>query len=832
MKRIAFILDYLFYAATYQQEIVTGLASAAAAAAVKLYVFIGGPFLRDPYDPFLASRNGVYDLITREMFDGIIVCNSVANHASDEEIGRFLTRFEDIPIVFLGNSPPGFSRVEVDNVAAMADLTHHFIARHHHRSIAFITGPHGNREADDRFAAFRGELEKAGIPYAPELVVEGDFNVEGGRQAVRTLLDQRRVRFEALIASNDFMALGAKQELEERGLAIPDDVALAGFDDAMDASCIIPSLTTVKQPYDKIGKRALEELATIKASGRAGRTPRVHYIPAETMIRQSCGCFPRRADSGAVNYPGTENFGLDVYYMEHREDFIQRLESVFTADGGNGPRNEIGFLLDSAHDVIRQGTGVPAMLSMNKLISYCRAHRLNVKIGQEALTLVRRLFAPMLKSPEAIARAENFFHEARLAVSDLQDIEKNQDLLNSLKQTDQISEAGQVLLSTVGSTGLAGVIYRTFPLFSINNFLFAEYASPDASKARLVAMISDGRARRDLENSVYPPYRLFPSGVDWHDINVLFVLPVVYQEKGLGFVLFEKIGKENFLNTARQGDFAGGIFYEKIKSIQPIYLTLTRELAKSYYINRLIAMRMAAEDSLKALTIDLEFRNRELEDFAHIASHDLKEPLRKIVVFSDRLVQGKSGSGEADASDYLQRMRNAALRMNELIDGLLTYSRVTSGTKPMKRIDLTTVIAEVIQDLEVRINETKGRVEVGEMPIVSADPVQMRELFQNLIGNALKYHRNGVPPVVKVESERRDDFVVISVSDNGIGFDPMYQERIFGIFQRLVSKSEFEGTGVGLAICKKIVEKHNGAISADGEPGKGATFTIRLRADA
>jgi len=569
-------------------------------------------------------------------------------------------------------------------------------------------------------------------------------------------------------------------------------------------------------------------LAAIAAAGRAGHEPRVLHIPSEIVIRRSCGCFPRRAESGTAGSSAPAAADPDEYYAEQREDFIRNLEAVFAADGGNGLRKAIEFFLDFIHDEIRRGTGAPAILAMQKLVSYCRARQMNMKIGQEALTAARRLFASLLNSPEAVTRAENFFHEARLAISDLQDIEKNQDLLNSLKQTDQISEASQILLSVVGSTGLAGVIYRTFPVFGIAHFLFAEYTSPDATQARLIALIRNGGPRREFENAVYPPHNLFPDADGWLDVRVLFVLPVVYQEKGLGFVVFGKIGEDRSLTPAGRGDFAGGIFYEKIKKIQPIYLTLTRELAKSYYMNRLISMRMAAEASLKALTADLEFRNRELEDFAHIASHDLKEPLRKIVLFSDKLIRGRSGMGEGETGDQLERMRKSALRMNELIDGLLSYSRIPAGNQPLQRIDLKSVMSEVIQDLEVRIGETKGRVEVGELPFISADPLQMRELFQNLIGNALKYHRDGVPPVVVVSAERRNDTVEISVSDNGIGFDSKYQDRIFGIFQRLVGKNEFEGTGVGLAICKKIVQKHNGTISASGEPGRGATFTIRL----
>jgi light-regulated signal transduction histidine kinase (bacteriophytochrome) len=179
--------------------------------------------------------------------------------------------------------------------------------------------------------------------------------------------------------------------------------------------------------------------------------------------------------------------------------------------------------------------------------------------------------------------------------------------------------------------------------------------------------------------------------------------------------------------------------------------------------------------------------------------------------------------------------------MRTLIHDLLTFSCVTTKGKPFARVDLRQVAREVVSDLEGSIHETGGRVEVGDLPSVEADPMQMRQLLQNLIGNGLKFHRPDVPPVVRVEGKvlsrmerpftgdgRSDPFVEIIVADNGIGFEEIYLDRIFELFQRLHGRSEYEGTGMGLAICRKIVERHGGCISAQSKPAEGASFLVML----
>ncbi len=250
------------------------------------------------------------------------------------------------------------------------------------------------------------------------------------------------------------------------------------------------------------------------------------------------------------------------------------------------------------------------------------------------------------------------------------------------------------------------------------------------------------------------------------------------------------------------------------------------------------ALRLARDDlerrvvertrELQVANKQLEHSNRELQDFAYVASHDLQEPLRKIQSFGERLSERAGATLDETARDYLARMQNAASRMQRLINDLLSFSRVTTKARPFARVDLQTIDSEVISDLEVAIEEAHAKVEVSALAAIEAEPTQMRQLLQNLIGNALKFRQAERSHLVKVHGQARGPMFELVVQDNGIGFDPKYHERIFGLFQRLHGRAEYPGSGVGLAICRKIVERHNGTIFAEGKPGEGAKFVVTL----
>jgi PAS domain S-box-containing protein len=239
-----------------------------------------------------------------------------------------------------------------------------------------------------------------------------------------------------------------------------------------------------------------------------------------------------------------------------------------------------------------------------------------------------------------------------------------------------------------------------------------------------------------------------------------------------------------------------------------------------------------AEAVVKEYASQLEHSNRELQNFAFVASHDLQEPLRKIQAFGERLNVNLRDKLDEQSRDYLERMLNASVRMRTMINDLLSLSRVTTQGRPFERVDLSRLVGEVLSDLEMRIERSGGQVEVDDLPVIDADPTQMQQLFQNLIGNALKFHKPGVPPRVKVYKQFAPDArqVIIFVEDNGVGFEEQYAERIFQPFQRLHGMGEYEGSGMGLAICRRIVERHSGTIIAKSTPGEGATFQISLPA--
>ncbi len=233
--------------------------------------------------------------------------------------------------------------------------------------------------------------------------------------------------------------------------------------------------------------------------------------------------------------------------------------------------------------------------------------------------------------------------------------------------------------------------------------------------------------------------------------------------------------------------------------------------------------------ALRASGEELERSNRELQDFASIASHDLQEPLRKIQAFGDRLTAGHGEALGETGRDYLDRMTAAAARMQLLIEGLLAYSRVATQAQVVVRVPMRTVMTEVLVDLEQRLVDSQGEVHVdGTLPSVDADPMQLRQLMQNLIGNALKYRRAEAAPQVRVSCNESSAGWTLEVSDNGIGFAQEQADRIFAPFQRLHGRGSYEGTGMGLAICRRIVERHHGTISAHASPGAGARFVVTL----
>jgi light-regulated signal transduction histidine kinase (bacteriophytochrome) len=279
----------------------------------------------------------------------------------------------------------------------------------------------------------------------------------------------------------------------------------------------------------------------------------------------------------------------------------------------------------------------------------------------------------------------------------------------------------------------------------------------------------------------------------------MLVEPLYFREDQLGFILFE-VG-------------------EQTPSICEV---IRRQISSALKGALLLQEREQAKQELAR-------SNKELEQFAYVASHDLQEPLRMVRSYLQLLQRRYQSHLDEDADEFIAFAVDGASRMHALINGLLTYSRVNMQGKSFRATDSGQVLQRVLGDLKIAIDEAGVVVtHHNDFPIVMADEVQLAQLFQNLIGNAIKFHGNLLPEI-RIEVKRHSDRAwVFSINDNGIGIEPRYYKRIFMIFQRLHTQTEYEGTGIGLAICKKIVERHGGRIWVESEPGQGSTFYFTI----
>ncbi|MEO8890902.1 MAG: ATP-binding protein [Coleofasciculaceae cyanobacterium] len=410
-------------------------------------------------------------------------------------------------------------------------------------------------------------------------------------------------------------------------------------------------------------------------------------------------------------------------------------------------------------------------------------------------------------------RRSQLFAEVTLKIR--QSLQIQEILQTTVTEVQRILQCDRVVIFKIGSTGFGKIVTEAvnqncFSILTqrINDDYFATEYLQKYNQGRIYAV-------DDIQKAEIPPcLREFMQELE---IKAKLAVPILIKAKFWGLLVAHQC------TTPRQWS--------------SFEVELLGQLADQ------IGIALAQAELLEQEThqrLELARSNSELQQFASIASHDLQEPLRKIQTFGNRLKNKYAEALTEQGLDYLERMQNAAERMQILIDDLLSLSRVTTKAQPFVTVNLNQITQEVLSDLEVRIQQCNNCVTVSELPTIDADPVQMRQLLQNLISNALKFHHGEKPQSIKVYSHNLEseanttggsstlEWFQLIVEDNGIGFDEKYLDRIFNVFQRLHTRSEYEGTGMGLAICRKIAERHGGSITRKSTLGQGAKFIVKL----
>jgi len=331
------------------------------------------------------------------------------------------------------------------------------------------------------------------------------------------------------------------------------------------------------------------------------------------------------------------------------------------------------------------------------------------------------------------------------------------------------------------------------------------------------------------------------------DIPIIFITAQNYEEEHVfrGY----KMGGVDYIYKPVNPDLLRakvGVFVELYRKNQQLLLHQRELISANLSLQKEIEERKASEEKIRSLNkqlvennIHLKIVNEDLDRFAYVASHDLQEPLRKIMVFSDKILSKQNNDEETNK--YFQKIIESSHRMQCLISDLLSFSKQSVSPADFKDVDLNILVREAITELEIEVEKTSAEFQIGILPIICVVPVLMRQVFYNLISNALKFRKDRVTPVIKINAEKvkeRDNrfpplvenykYYEIAISDNGIGFDPQYTEDIFVVFKRLHNYHDFKGSGVGLSICKKIIENHNGHIIAESKINEGSTFTVVL----
>jgi signal transduction histidine kinase/CheY-like chemotaxis protein len=728
--------------------------------------------------------------------DGLIIIPDDLSDSQFEYVQDLIR--SGYPIVLTTAEKPG-PLVAVDNAGGIRQAFDHLL-QHGHHQIAFIAGKKGRGgDSAERLAAYRQALREAGIKEDERLVAFGEHRREDGRQAMRKILDTG-VPFTALIASNDLSGIGAMDILRASGRRIPEDVAVIGFDDILEARSQLPLLTTVRHPTFTLGYQAL--LSVLEAINGKKSDEISTRVATQLVIRQSCGCRPESTPVASFG-PSTasdiatfqttlahmmaECTFFEVHYSTHEE-----IESLCLC------------LVNAFSSSLKQHDAMPFNNAMEHISKWVESNEEDAYAWHAAFSTLRSGLVSLLSaiSSTDLSFAEALVDRARLVIADMVQRQATATLLRHMETSDRLGLMTSQLLAALDISSSASILAQHLPQLGIQHALVALYSpGEDDPLSHATVLLSAGlpesRTGNQFLTRQFPPSGLYSADASFQ----LVILPLVIDEHTSGFVAL----------SATNLELCAAIVHN-----------LASALRSSQLYHDALEGRQLAEEA-----------NRLKSRFLSMVSHELRTPLSLIVGLSEMVLRERPGLTGAALRD-IEQINTSAQHLARLIGDVLDLASSEAGRLRILRepLDLTEVLRVAVKIGEQMARE-RGLAWNAQLPHqgpwVIGDRTRLRQVTLNLISNAVKFTSEGqVALNVSVEDQQ----VVVSVSDTGIGIPPGEQNVIFHEFYRSerTIQSGYGGLGLGLAISKQLVEQHGGSIGvrSPGDLGSGSTFFFDL----
>lgn len=824
-SRIGVLVDSLL--SRYQIRVLNGAMRTAHRRGVRLIGFQGSYLTDGEGERPVFDGSFLYDLVGSECVDGVlVVTNVLASRVGREAVAAYC-RKSTVPAVSIGGLE-GFPCIEVDNQSGLARVLEHLIDVHGKRRLVFIRGPTLNPDSIERERVFRATLERRGVPVVEDWILTGDFMEASGAAALRRLFDERGVpprAIDAVVAANDQMACGAVRELWARGIQVPRDVAVVGFDDDVYARNNNPPLTTVAQPVERIAARATELLLD-RIEGRD--VPERTVMAAEPIWRRSCGCSTGVLAASASD-PGPEP--LDRAMDQCRARCLEQLERL------------AGAPVDP--------DGVDVLLESMIELDDARAAELRDRVEQAIVSAGQRgvdplswhdVLAPVADCLERHAAAcgpreplvRRRLLEAQLLVNEVTARTRMTDQLHELQLANGSRVLGSALTCARDVADLARVLEAGLPRLGVHYCCVCAFMGPEEPRAaRVVALyepveppavdalhnagqlwcaLGGSTPPGRPEHAPFSPRKLVPPGSRTSGYETdLLVYPLVFAKDALGYVVFDAPR-----NTHRAWILEG----------------LAGDLSSALYgLQRAEELRKAREVAERASAAKSEF--------VAMMSHEVRTPLTAIIGHLD-LALGTALDREQRM--HLTRARASSRALLEIVKDILDFSKIEARKLSLEAapFDLDEVLDQVMgscalpaarKGLELVLD-----VDDGVPRKLTGDPLRLSQVLLNLVGNAIKFSHEGhvLVRVERAESGGTDAGLVFTVSDTGIGMSPEQLERVFEPFTQADGSMtrRYGGTGLGLTISRRLVELMGGALEVESELGKGSTFRFACRLPA